>query len=873
MLPRTDTLAKQYAAKLSPEEMGVLVARVKAEAARLRTINENPTALDLAARYAPGTVRTPALELVAARLAATVSSRGGQLVVSVPPQEGKALALDTPIATPAGWTTMGELRVGDEVFDRHGDPCHVTALSPTWTGRPCYRVRTGDGEEIVADAAHEWPVRLDRRTGEHLHTTERLAHSRSKNAQITGPAALNLPDADLPLDPYTLGVWLGDGHTDSARITSADAEVVDHIRDAGIEVHPATHPLLYSLGPRHVRKGSPRGSRGEVAAALVEAGVLGDKHIPAAYLRASEKQRLALLQGLVDSDGYVMPKGQVEFCATNRRLAEDVRELVFTLGAKATLHEGRAMLNGRDCGPKYRVRFYRAAAAHLPRKAVRCRDSSVARVRYVRAEPTESVATRCIEVDSPDHTYLAGRSLLPTHNSTLLEWLCVWLLCDQPDRRIVYASYAHGLARRSGRHVRGHITTHGPALGLTLDRGHADASDWQLDGHNGGMFTTGVGGGLTGRPADVLIVDDPIKGQKEADSELIRDSLHDWWSSVAQTRLAPGAPVIVVQTRWHEDDLAGRRIEDAWPAVNIPALADGRTDDALHREPGVWLASARARTAEEWADIRKRVGERTFAALYQGRPAPLEGGIFRQAWIDAHRADQLPPVATTTVAVDPADTGQGDAAGILVGSRALDGTIYVRADLSGMLSQGEWARVALLAAVRFGADTILQESNLGMGRSLRDGWALIARQAQALREAGTPDEAATLLAGRGDGPAAHRAQLTELGDVLDDILACPSTGPAHVKAVTPRQSKYVRAHAVTSLYETGRARHVGRLPLLEHEMITWQSGQKSPNRLDTLAHLLTHLDAARQPATVSRPTTRVPTRTSGNPRRAAIRRA
>lgn len=340
-------------------------------------------------------------------------------------------------------------------------------------------------------------------------------------------------------------------------------------------------------------------------------------------------------------------------------------------------------------------------------------------------------------------------------------------------------------------------------------------------------------------------------------------------------------------TRWHEEDLAGRLIaadaemppgEQEWQVINIPALADGQTDDALDRPPGEWLTSARRRTDAQWTAIRRRVGERVFAALYQGRPAPLEGGIFRQEWIDAHRADQAPAeLLATCVAVDPADTGLGDAAGILVGSRTGDGQIWVRADLSGQLSQGEWARRACLAAVRFGADTILQESNLGMGRALRDAWSVIRRQAAALHEAEIPAAAAELLAGRGDTAAADEADLDELGPLLDDILVRPSSGPCHIKAVTPRQSKYVRAHAVTGLYETGRARHVGRLPLLEHEMITWQPGQPSPNRLDTLAHLLTHLDTARVHAAVSTPkrtqATRIPTRTARDPRRGGMPRS
>lgn len=391
--------------------------------------------------------------------------------------------------------------------------------------------------------------------------------------------------------------------------------------------------------------------------------------------------------------------------------------------------EGLARLTARMRADATRMRFAREHPTALDVAA--CFDH-----RTIRTPALQLLSDRLRDtVTAPDGRLVV--SLPPQEGKTSTNRaLCVWLLADNPDRRVVFASYAAALARSSGRAVRDMIRTHGDMLGLAVDDSHADASDWQIAGHDGGIRAVGVGGSLTGVPADVLIVDDPLRNQQDADSIAVRGALHDWWSAVARTRLAPGAPVVVVQTRWHEDDLAGRLLGDGWPLVNIPALADGDTPDALGRPAGTWLESARGRTTSDWERTRHDVGERTFAALYQGRPAPLEGGIFRLEWIDAHRADQAPAeLVATTVAIDPADTGQGDAAGILVGSRTGDGLIWVRADLSGQLSQGEWARRACLAAVRFGADTILQESNLGMGRSLRDAWSVIRRQAAALVEA------------------------------------------------------------------------------------------------------------------------------------------
>lgn len=215
----------------------------------------------------------------------------------------------------------------------------------------------------------------------------------------------------------------------------------------------------------------------------------------------------------------------------------------------------------------------------------------------------------------------------------------LWLLLHNPDLRIAIASYEFDIARRWGRAIRNDIQAH-PELGLSIRRDTGAAHEWQLEGHLGGVITTGVMGALTGRPVDVLIIDDPVKGRAEADSETYREAVWSWWTESGSTRLTPGAPVILLMTRWHEDDLAGRLLAsesaEEWTHVNIPAVADHNDDagetDPLGREPGDYLVSARGRTAAGWQRIRRQVGARAWGALYQGRPAPAEGGILKRAW-------------------------------------------------------------------------------------------------------------------------------------------------------------------------------------------------------------------------------------------------
>lgn len=221
----------------------------------------------------------------------------------------------------------------------------------------------------------------------------------------------------------------------------------------------------------------------------------------------------------------------------------------------------------------------------------------------------------------------------------------LWALAQDPERRIAIVSYSQPLAEGFGRDVRNWITTNNGDegtfdVGLRIAKDYGSAKRWQLDGHRGGVVCVGLGGGLTGKPAEALVIDDPFADKEQADSAYYRERVWSWWQAVGSTRLARNSPVIVILTRWHEDDLAGRLVaaEDGhrWRVVNIPALADhdpakGETDP-LGREPGQWLESARGRTAADWEAIRIQAGSRVFNALYQGRPSPDSGNVWQRHW-------------------------------------------------------------------------------------------------------------------------------------------------------------------------------------------------------------------------------------------------
>ncbi|ORI12674.1 replicative DNA helicase [Rhodococcus sp. 1168] len=352
---------------------------------------------------------------------------GQMIIVAARPGVGKALALDTPLPTPDGWTTMGEVMVGDQLIDAHGRPTRVVATTDVMADRPCFELEFSDGTVIVADAQHQWltDTRAPRksaqaaavgynrtrnqRTFAEVRTTEEIARTvrcNTKDARINhsvvNTEAFQLPERELLVPPYTLGAWLGDGTSACAQITSADPEIITRIEGEGLEV---TKSDLY----------------------LRTIGVLGDKHIPSEYLRASESQRRALLAGLLDTDGTVTAGGSAQFCVTSERLVKGVRELVASLGYRVQMSTKRVKGRSEASSTAYALTFatddvvfglHRKQILHKERRAASSSVRSGSRF-IVDVRKVDSVPVRCVEVDNADHLYLASESMIPTHNSTI----------------------------------------------------------------------------------------------------------------------------------------------------------------------------------------------------------------------------------------------------------------------------------------------------------------------------------------------------------------------------------------------------------------------------------------------------------------------
>lgn len=361
---------------------------------------------------------------------------------------GKALDVETPVPTSSGWTTMGDIQIGDELFDNDGNPCHVTEVFDVMHNRPCYEVVFSDGETIVADAEHLWwtedsKVRLsrglvrrgvnaggNRRFFGQVRTTSEIAssltpvggsaRSRHRNHSVPVSKVLQLPDADLPLSPYVLGFWLGDGCSNGGSVTTTDPEILDFIRDAGFVVGPeyltrgvrTSQYIVYGLVTQIRKTGILPGKK-------------GNKFIPGQYLRSSESQRRELLAGLLDADGTPERGGSVSYTSTVERLAYDVHELAISLGYRATIRKGVAKIDGRVIGDVWDVEFttsdqvFRLSRKLLLHKERSARHNSekTAHRYIVDVRVVESRPVRCIAVDSPSHLFLVGRHMVATHNS------------------------------------------------------------------------------------------------------------------------------------------------------------------------------------------------------------------------------------------------------------------------------------------------------------------------------------------------------------------------------------------------------------------------------------------------------------------------
>lgn len=288
----------------------------------------------------------------------------------------------------------------------------------------------------------------------------------------------------------------------------------------------------------------------------------------------------------------------------------------------------------------------------------------VDRSRYQPVKHHETICAALEEVEKGAYQRLII-SMPPRHGKSELasRRFPAWFMGKDPYRQVIFATYNAELAGGFGRSVREVMRM--PAFqqvfpGCKLRTGSQSAD--RLETEEGGVAGfVGVGGGLTGKGADLLIIDDPIKDREEADSKRERDKLWEWFTQVAMTRLMDGGRVVIIMTRWHEDDLIGRltdpknpcyndEVAEQWRVLSLPAIAED--NDPMGRKPGEALWPERY--GLPFLNEIKRLNPRGFSALYQGKPAPEDGDYFRREWLKFYTPDQLPKALRVYVASDHA---------------------------------------------------------------------------------------------------------------------------------------------------------------------------------------------------------------------------
>jgi len=738
---------------------------------------------------------------------------------------GKALRIDTPIPTPSGWKQIGDIVAGDQVFDEQGNICVVTEAHDPYIPERMYRIEFSDGVFIYADGDHQWVTWTHRdrkqfqryteepvtdfpvdwvnhritlldshhnvvdeigpeiRLTDEIYKTQTIGIRGDRNHCIPLARPLALPTADLPIDPYIFGVWLGDG-------SKRDGSIC-----CGVEDQPFLLPILSAAGYRPSKWNNSRdiviGTTG-LSAELRKLGVRHNKHVPAIYLRASEEQRLALLRGLMDSDGYAdIRRNTVEFCNTNKQLAIAVLELSRSLSERPVLSESRATLYGKDCGPKYRVTW--RPTTHnpflLPRKAEKISSLAAQALRQRHRMITSVIEvdaelSRCLTVNSSNSMYLAGEAMIPTHNTrSAAEWI------RDKAKETKYGQLRFALVARTAADVRD-VIVEGESGIINVsppsEKPLYEPSKRRLTWPNGNMatcFTADEPDSLRGIQAHYAWADELAAWRQTPDAA----GMTSWDNLRVATRLGMN-PQILATTTPKRVKVLYDLLDEAKRTGKV-VITKGSTLDNAGNLSGAYLEAITG----VYAGTRLAQQE-----LYGEMLSDVEGALWTLEMIDECREGIAPTgVALRCIGVDPSVAeNPRDECGIVVCASTGERDLYKRkawvledATIHG--SPEVWANKVVDMARKYGCPVIAE---------VNQGGALVRNAINAI----DPN--------------------------------------VKVLEVHSKHGKALRAEPVVLSYEQRRVHHIGIHADLETQMTQWIPGEgKSPDRVDALVHALTAL--------------------------------
>jgi phage terminase large subunit-like protein len=736
-----------------------------------------------------------------------------------------------------GFVQLKDLLPGDWVFDEEGKSCRVTQIFDIEVPEKAYRIHFSDGTFIDACSEHEWvtwehrdrkaylrsqyegdatqfpadwpnwrpmkryksnaPYRDESGPGPRIRTSQNIRDTLTHGVRgdlnhcIPLAGALDLPELELPLDPWVLGFWIGNGSTGTSSI-SMNGDDEDYVR---LQCRAAGFACGNEMNSYHDKNVSTF----TVYELITHLKAIGAEHkeIPNEYLWGSIDQRKALLAGLLDSDGHMgKSNGIIEFCSMRRDHADAVLHLARSLGQVPRLCEGMATLNGVDYGTKYRVywrptfnpfRSPRKSDNYIPPAAqgLRTRHRMITKVDSIKPVPM-----RCISVDSPNSMYLVGKAMIPTHNSRAgSEWIVGKALQHPYDNHGVPTEWLVAAETLADART---ICMEGPAGILRVLERRKIKHRYKMS------------------PRPMIIFPSGSKIYTEgADNPDIGRGLNlsgSWLDEVAKWRFP--------KRSWEEgimpalrSDLAGSHpqafVTTTPKPVDILQEWVKRTDGTVHVIRGSTFDNASNLSALVVQELKRRYDGTMIGRqeLYGEIIEAFDGALFSRLDIENSRLDSVPvDTISTVVGVDPSLTGEDDEMGIVVVSRDRENHLYVLADRS-IMSVGRAAALETWRVVaEWGADELVCEVTIGK---------------------------------RWMQQVFHDAYYELVGQGL-----FPENTKPPIRGIDSKIGKRVRGEPVAMRCEQGRLHMVGHFPELEDQMamFTGWGNRESPDRLDALVH-------------------------------------
>ena len=584
-------------------------------------------------------------------------------------QMGKALSLDTSIITPTGFTTVGDIQIGDTVYGRDGNPAKVTFITEVMTDRPCYEIEFSHGEKIIADAEHLWNVFLPKSDSElTITTTELTKHvarlrNSSQSLHIAATKCLHFDHKDVPIDPYYLGLWLGDGGSRDLRITCTIEDYTEYLeifKSKGLEV--SEHKLdkrSDKTGTFYIKSGAEK---------FKELGVWGNKHIPDSYIFNSLDIRLELLQGLMDSDGTCEKSGVSRFYQSNEAFIDKVRVLLSTLGIKST--KGMSSTSHKDA---YTLCFAEKTLGifKLTRKLERqkkLKDHPKNKRIYIKnITEVNSVPVRCLQVNNDDHMFLCGNTLIPTHNTTTAVGYLLWYAMFVDNSTILIAAHKYTGAQEIMQRLRYAYET----CPDHIRAGVTSYNKQSIEFENGSRIVAQTTTETTGRGMSVSMLYCDEFAYVEPNIAV------DFWTSISPT-LATGGKAIITSTPNSDED----QFAQIWNEANKRFDEYGNETElgknGFYPYMAIW--SQHPDRDEVWAnEERSRVGIERFEREHECKflifdetlinsisLSNLEGTEPTMKMGQARWYKSINPMSTYVVSLDPSLGTGGDYAAIQV---------------------------------------------------------------------------------------------------------------------------------------------------------------------------------------------------------------